>query len=74
MDIRKYISIDPEIRFGKPCITGTRIAVADILQWLGDGMTTASILNDFPQLKPEHIQAALLFAANREHFIRVIAA
>ena len=74
MDIRKYISIDPEIRFGKPCITGTRIAVADILQWLGGGMTTASILNDFPQLKPEHIQAALLFAANREHFIRVIAA
>lgn len=69
-----YISIDPEIRFGKPCIKGTRIAVADILQWLASGMTNAEILEDYPLLKNEHILAALAFAANRESIIKIIAA
>jgi uncharacterized protein (DUF433 family) len=69
-----YISIDPEIRFGKPCIKGTRISVADILQWLASGMTNAEILEDFPQLQNEHILAALAFAANRESIIKIIAA
>jgi len=35
----KYINIDPDIRYGKPCITGTRIAVVDILRWLSSGMS-----------------------------------
>lgn len=43
-----YISINPEIRFGKPCIKGTRIAVADILQWLASEITHAQILEDYP--------------------------
>jgi uncharacterized protein (DUF433 family) len=69
-----YISINPEIRFGKPCIKGTRIAIADILQWLASGMTNAQILEDYPLLKEEHILAALAFAANRETIIKIIAA
>ena len=69
-----YISIDPEIRFGKPCIKGTRITVADILQWLASGKTNAEILEDYPSLKDEHIRAALSFAANRESIIKIIAA
>lgn len=69
-----YISINPEIRFGKPCITGTRIAVVDVLQWLASGMTEAEILEDYPSLKKEHILAALAFAANRESIIKMIAA
>ena len=69
-----YISIDPAIRFGKPCIKGTRIAVIDILQWLASGMANADILNDYPTLKEEHILAALAFAANRESMIKIIAA
>ena len=69
-----YISIDPEIRFGKPCIKGTRIAVVDILQWLASGMTHAQVLEDYPLLKEEHIFAALSFAANRESIIKIIAA
>ena len=69
-----YISIDPEIRFGKPCIKGTRISVADILQWLASGMTNIEILEDFPQLQNEHILAALGFAANRESIIKIIPA
>ncbi|MBI1286702.1 MAG: DUF433 domain-containing protein [Flavobacteriales bacterium] len=58
----KYISINPEIRFGKPCITGTRISVGDILGWLAAGMTNDEIIADFPSLKKEHIQAALEFS------------
>jgi uncharacterized protein (DUF433 family) len=69
-----HISIDPGIRFGNPCIKGTRIAVVDILQWLAPGMSHQEILVDYPSLKEEHILAALAFAANRESFTRVIAA
>jgi uncharacterized protein (DUF433 family) len=70
----KYITIDPEIRFGKPCIKGTRVAVVDILQWLASGMTYQEILDDFPVLRTEHIQAALLFAARKESITRYSAA
>jgi uncharacterized protein (DUF433 family) len=73
-EFSSYISINPEIRFGKPCIKGTRIAVVDILQWLASGMTYSQILEDYPALKEEHILAALSFAANRESIIKIIAA
>jgi uncharacterized protein (DUF433 family) len=68
------ITINPEIRFGKPCIKGTRIAVVDILQWLASGMTHEEILIDYPSLKEVHIRAALAFAADREAMIKIIAA
>lgn len=69
-----YISIEKDIRFGKPCIKGTRIAVSDILGWLASGMSHTEILEDYPLLKEEHIRAALAFAANRESMIKIIAA
>lgn len=70
----QYISINPEIRFGKPCIKNTRIAVVDILEWLAAGETHEDIMTDFPKLKKEHIFAALNFAANREQVIQILAA
>ena len=70
----EYISIDPDIRFGKPCIIGTRIAVVDILQWLSSGMSSQEIMADFPILQEIHIRAALSFAANREEVTKMIAA
>ncbi|MEK7263908.1 MAG: DUF433 domain-containing protein [Bacteroidota bacterium] len=70
----EYISINPQIRFGKPCIKETRIAVVDILQWLASGMTFEEIINDFPHLKREHILAALAFAARRENVTKLVAA
>lgn len=70
----EFISINPEIRFGKPCIKGTRISVADILGWLAAGMTHEEIKTDFPSMKEEHIIAALTFAANREAMLKLIAA
>lgn len=58
-----YITIDPDIRFGKPCIKGTRIAVADILQWLAAGLSPDEILADYPLLQAVHIRAALNFSS-----------
>ena len=69
-----YISSLPEIRFGKPCIKGTRISVGDILSWLGSGMSAEEILHDFPELKKDDILAALSYAAERERVTRIISA
>lgn len=74
MNISSYISINPKIRFGKPCIKGTRIAVSDVLQWLASGMSQKEILADYPQLQKEHILAALAFAAKRETAIKMVTA
>jgi uncharacterized protein (DUF433 family) len=60
------IVIDSGIRFGKPCIKGTRITVADILGWLAAGMTIPEIIDDYPELQETHIRAALAFAAERD--------
>lgn len=73
-EFSSYIFINPEIRFGKPCIINTRIAISDILQWLASGMSVSEIVNDYPALDEQHVYAALAFAANRESFIKMIAA
>ncbi len=66
MDLRKYIEINSEKRFGKPIVIGTRISVADVLNWLANGMSKEDIILDFPELKLESINACLLFAASKE--------
>jgi uncharacterized protein (DUF433 family) len=72
-ELSKYIVIDNGIRFGKPCIKGTRITVGDILQWLSEGIAVAEILDDFPLLQEVHIRAVLAFAARREEVVKTIA-
>jgi len=72
-EILNYIVIDQDIRFGKPCIKGTRITVGDILQWLSEGILISEILDDYPLLEEIHIKAALAFAARREEIVRVLA-
>ena len=66
MDYRDRIVIDPEIRFGKPSVKGTRITVGDVLSYLASGMSEQQILADFPQLTHDDIRACLAFAAERE--------
>ena len=61
MTYQNYVSINPEIRFGRPCITGTRISVYDVLRWLSLGMSVANIIEDFPELTEEQIRACLLY-------------
>jgi uncharacterized protein (DUF433 family) len=57
------ISVDPKILVGKPVIKGTRIAVEFILELLSEGWSPAQILENYPQLKQDDIQAALHYAA-----------
>jgi uncharacterized protein (DUF433 family) len=70
-DYREIIKISPDIRFGKPCVRNTRISVYDVLSWMASGMTSKEILEDYPELNQEDIQACLAYAADREHKIRV---
>ena len=60
------IVIDSGIRSGKPCIRGTRIAVTDIFDYLGGGMTIDEMLDDFPDLTLADIQACFAFASDRD--------
>ncbi len=66
MDYRNYITIEPDKRGGKPCIRGLRMTVQDVLEYLAAGMTESELLDDFPDLTHEDIQACLAFAADRE--------
>jgi uncharacterized protein (DUF433 family) len=66
MDLLEHIAIDPNVRFGKPCVRGTRISVGDVLGYLAGGMSEDEILRDFPQLTREHIRACFAYAAERE--------
>jgi uncharacterized protein (DUF433 family) len=66
MNQLERITIDPAVRFGKPCVRGTRLTVGDVLGYLAGGMTEAEVLADFPQLTHEDILACLAFAAERE--------
>ena len=67
----EIITIDPQVRFGKPCIRGMRISVYDILGWLASGMNSIEILEDYPELTQDDLRAVLAYAADREHKIRI---
>lgn len=71
IDYKQYIEINSELRFGKPVITGTRITVFDVLNWLANGMSFNEIIDDFPELSENQIKACLSYAADREHKIQI---
>jgi uncharacterized protein (DUF433 family) len=72
-DLLQRISIDPTVCFGKPCIRGTRIWVSLLLDFLADGATESELLEDYPELAPEDIRAAIAYGAvaSRERIIPV---
>ncbi|HEY1454682.1 MAG TPA: DUF433 domain-containing protein [Roseiarcus sp.] len=57
------IAADPAVMMGKPCIKGTRLTVEFILRKLGAGRSFADLLDAYPQLTADDVQAALVFAA-----------
>ena len=63
MDWRDYIEQRPDVMMGKPVIKGTRLTVEQIIEDLSGGATEAEVLEAYPRLRPEHIRAALAFAA-----------
>ena len=71
LDYKRFITIEPGKRGGKPCIRGLRITVYDVLEYLASGMSEDEILADFPDLTRDDltrddIRACLAFAADRE--------
>ncbi len=58
------IEINPNVMLGKPVIRGTRIPVELILRKLSEGLSEAELLDAYPKLKKEDIQAALAYAAD----------
>ena len=66
------IRISPNIRSGKPCIVNTRIAVSDVFDYLGGGMSVEEVLDDFPDLTLADIQACFAFAADRDRRLTVV--
>lgn len=57
------ITIDPEKMGGVACIRGLRIPVSTIVGMVANGMTEKEILDAYPDLEPEDIREALLYAA-----------
>jgi uncharacterized protein (DUF433 family) len=66
IDYKEYITINSEIRFGKPIIEGTRIAVSNVLNWLANGITINEILQDFPELSEVEVNSCLAFSFNNK--------
>ena len=56
------IVVDPQIFGGKPIIRGRRLAVEHVLGMLAAGDTTQTILEGYPWLEPQDIQACLVYA------------
>lgn len=65
-DWHQRIVCDPQIHHGEPCIRGTRVAVSVLVASLAD-LSIDELLAQFPQLKREDIQAALLYASEAAH-------
>lgn len=57
------ITVDPDTMGGAPCIRGLRIPVATVLIMIADGMTTAEIMAELPDLEVDDIPEALRYAA-----------
>ena len=62
-DWRDHLVSDPQICHGQLCAKGTRVLVTNILDSLAEGASRKEILGSYPTLKPEHIDAALAYAA-----------
>lgn len=64
-DLLERITNDPSVAGGRPCISGMRIRVADVLDLLASGAPQEEILRDYPYLEAADLQAVLKYAARR---------
>ena len=67
MNAYEMIETKPEVMLGKPVIMGTRIPVELIVRKLGEGASFEDLLDGYPNLSREAIQAALIYAADMIH-------
>ena len=73
MNYQERITIEAGNRGGRPCIRGLRITVYDVLEQMAAGLSPKELLEDFPELEADDINACLAFAADREHRLAGIA-
>jgi uncharacterized protein (DUF433 family) len=64
MELQERVEINPAVMLGKPVIRGTRIPVELVIRKLGEGATEEDLLDAYPRLTREDIQAALVYAAD----------
>ena len=62
-ELLSRVTVDPAVCAGKPCIRGTRIYIAIILDALAEGLTPEEIVDHYPSLQTEDIRAAVAYAA-----------
>jgi uncharacterized protein (DUF433 family) len=67
MNYLEYIEVDPNKRFGKPIISGTRISVDDVLNWLTEGMSINDIITNFPELNENQVKACLSYVNDKRN-------
>ncbi len=67
IDWRQHLTSNPQICHGQLCAKGTRVFVTNILDSLAEGASREEILRSYPSLRPEHIDAALAYAAELAH-------
>jgi uncharacterized protein (DUF433 family) len=61
--MRERITVNPQIHFGKPCVSGTRIPVQNVLELVREGLSFTDIIRDYyPDLQPEDIRACIQYA------------
>lgn len=63
MQLSQRIVIDAEVRFGKPCVRGTRVSVGDVLGFLASGMSVEEVVAEYPSISRDDVLACLDFAA-----------
>jgi uncharacterized protein (DUF433 family) len=63
MKMAKRIVVDPQVMHGKPVIAGTRIPVYMVLELLAGGLSPVQVLEEYPDLTAEDVQACLVYTA-----------
>jgi uncharacterized protein (DUF433 family) len=61
--MKERIAVNPQIHFGKPCVSGTRIPVQSVLELVREGLSFAQIIQDYyPDLEAEDLRACIQYA------------
>lgn len=64
MDWKPFITVDPQVMHGAVCLRGTRVPVSVVLDHLAAGENAQAILAEYQSLMPDHIAAAIAYAAD----------
>ncbi|HEX3720448.1 MAG TPA: DUF433 domain-containing protein [Verrucomicrobiae bacterium] len=71
LELLSRITVDPDIRHGKPCVRGLRYPVEFLLGLLSSDMNTAQILADYPDLEADDLKAACTYGARVSQIKRI---